>query len=308
MATHVRHDLKGIYTPVVTPFDADGKVNLSLLRRLIEAQIAAGVDGFYLCGGTGEGLLLTVAERKAMLEAALDQIKGRVGIIDHIGAFQTADTVELARHAGVAGADAISCLPPSWFYKPDADGLLGYYGRVADAGGLPLLIYNIPQRTGVELTPALMEKLRRIKNLVGFKHSTPDIYQMRQIIHMAHGELIVFIGFEELLLPALTYGAAGSIGGMMNLAPRIYVEIYRHFVAGEYARAAELQLREIELASVIDEFETIAAVKETVRLLGFDCGLPRTPTRPMTDEEKARLRRRLDDVHFFTDPLVGLGA
>jgi len=301
MAVNEKRQLKGIYTALVTAFDEQDRVNEAVQREIIKYQIEAGVDGFYLCGGTGEGLLLTVEERKRMLEIALDQVKGRAGIIAHIGAFQTQDTVELARHAGEAGADAISCLPPTWFYKPDADGLIEYYKRVAGASGLPLLVYNIPQRTGLQLTPGLMARLRSIGNVVGLKHATGNLYEMRQIINMAKEDMVVFMGEDEYLLPALMYGAVGGIGGCYNVMPRYYVEIYETFVRGDYQKATEVQMREIEVASVFDDFEFIASMKETVRLMGFDCGAPRSPNQPLRQEERTRLRARLEEVGFFED-------
>jgi len=301
MAAKGKRELKGIYPAIVTAFDKNGNINEAMQREIIEYQIEAGVDGFYLCGGTGEGLLLTVEERKRMLEIALDQIKGRVGIIDHIGAFQTADTVELARHAGEAGADAISCLPPSWFYKPDAAGLVEYYKQVAGATDLPLLVYNIPQRTGLELTPGLMDKLRGIKNVVGLKHATGNLYQMGQIISLAKGEMIVFMGEDMFLLPALMYGAVGGIGGSYSIMPRYYVEIYKNFVEGNYEKATEIQVRANEIIPVYDGFMFISANKEILCMMGFDCGTGRSPNRPLTDEEKALLRKRLEEVNFFED-------
>jgi len=296
-----KRELKGVYPAMITAFDGSGNIHEAVQRQIIEYQIQAGVHGFYVCGGTGEGLLLRVDERKRLLEIALDQVKGRGAVVAHIGAYQTQDTLELARHAGEAGADAISCLPPTWFYKPDANGLVEYYRLVAGASDLPLLVYNIPQRTGLQLTPRLMDTLMTIGNVVGLKHSTGNLYEMRQIINAGKGKVIVFMGEDEYLLPALMYGAVGGIGGCYNVMPRYYVEIYEAFVRGEYQKAAEVQMREIEVASVFDDFEFIACMKETVRLMGFDCGSPRSPNRPLSEEERTRLRTRLEQIGFFEE-------
>jgi len=301
MTTRGDRKLQGIYPALITAFDKEDNLNEAVQRKFIEFQIESGVDGFYLCGGTGEGLLLTVEERKRMLEIALDQAAGRVGMIAHIGAYQTRDTVELARRACEAGADAISCLPPTWFYKPDADALIEYYKRVAGACDLPLLVYNIPQRTGLQLTPSLMARLASIDSIVGLKHATGNLYQMRQIINMAQGDMIVFMGEDEFLLPALMYGAVGGIGMCYNVMPQYYVGIYASFLQGDYERATEIQLREIEVAAVFDDFEFIASTKATVTMMGFDCGPPRSPNQPLSDEDTAQLRKRLEEVGFFAD-------
>ena len=169
---------QGNYSPIVTPFDADGQHDLSALRQVVRYQLDAGMDGFYVCGGTGEGLLLTTAERKTVLETVLDEVAGRVGVIAHIGAFQTADTLELARHAGEVGVDAIAAIPPAYFYKPDTLGLVNYYTQVAGASAAPLFVYNIPQRVGVQMTPALFDQLMSVPNIIGMKDSSGDLYAM----------------------------------------------------------------------------------------------------------------------------------
>ena len=169
---------KGIYPAIVTPFDQAGAFSPAAMRAVVQYQLKAGVHGFYICGGTGEGLLLTVDERQAVLETVLQEVAGRAQVIAHVGAFQTADTLALARHAGQAGADAIAALPPAYFYKPDTLGLIRYYSEVASASSLPLLVYNIPHRVGINMTQGLFDQLLEIPNVVGMKDSSGNIYAL----------------------------------------------------------------------------------------------------------------------------------
>jgi len=291
--------LKGVFPALVTPFDRQGKVNEEMLRKVVEYQLQAGVQGFYVCGGTGEGLLLTAQERKMILETTIDQVKGRGAVIVHIGAFHTDETEELARHAQEAGADAISCLPPTFFYKPDVDGLFQYYERIAGVSDLPLLLYNIPHRTGVNITPAIMKRLMQIPNVAGLKHATLDIFQLRNLIELGEGKLIVFEGEDPVFLPALLYGADGGIGCTYNVMPQLFARVYDLFLKKEYDEAAKIQFKINRIINVLLQFDVLAATKETVTMMGMDVGPGRTPQRAMTDEEKARLREGLEKEGFF---------
>jgi len=291
-------ELKGIYPAIVTPTDASGNINEDVQRELIERYIGVGVHGFYVLGGTGEGLFFTVEERKRFLEITVDQAAGRVGIMVHIGAFQLQDTLELARHAGDSGADAISSLPNSWFFNIDGDGLVEFYEQISNACDLPLLAYNIPQRTGVHLSASLMKRLLSIKNLVGLKHATGDICQMASMIDIAKGNITVFMGEDGFLLPALMYGAQGGIGGGYPIMPRYYVDIYNNFLEGNYEKARDIQLKGNKLDAVYDGGAFIAKNMELLRMLGFDCGYGRSPNRRLTDDQAKDFRTACEEINF----------
>lgn len=159
--------LRGIFPATISPFAEDGRFDSQAMRKIVAYQIGAGVHGLYICGGTGEGLLMTVEERQEALEVVLDEVAGRAAVITHIGAFSTEDTIALAKHASGTKADAVAALPPAWFYQPDDEGLLRYYAELSDASQLPLLVYNIPQRTGIAMTESLFERLLKLDNVVG---------------------------------------------------------------------------------------------------------------------------------------------
>lgn len=290
--------LRGIYPAIVTPFDKDGAFSPAAMRDIVQYQLEARVHGFYLCGGTGEGLLLTVEERQAVLETVLEEVAGRAQVIAHIGAFQTADTLTLARHASRAGADAIAALPPAYFYKPDTLGLVRYYNEVAGASTVPVLVYNIPHRVGINMTQELFEQLLAIPNVVGMKDSSGNIYALS--LFFSGGKTpVVFQGEDTVLLSGLMAGACGGIGATYNVMPRRFVRLWEAFEAKDMDAAASIQQRINEIINALLVVNIFGAVKQTLAWMGLDCGVPRGPLRPLTDEETTKLRASLDSVDFF---------
>jgi len=294
-------ELRGIYPAVVTPFDKSGDYDPGAMRRIVRHQLAAGVHGFYVTGGTGEGMLLTVKERKAALDTVMDEVGGRAGIIAHIGAYQTPDTLTLARHASKAGVDAIAALPPSYFFKPDTLGLVRYYTELAEASSVPILVYNIPQRTGVNMTLDLFDQLLKLRNIVGMKDSTGNVYAL-SLFFTGGKKPVIFAGEDTVLLPFLMLGACGGIGATYNLWPQLFVKLWDEFEAKDMDAASRTQLRINEL---IDAFlgkgDFFSGVKQVMAWMGLECGVGRTPNRPLTEEETAKLRNSLEAVGFFRD-------
>jgi len=293
-------EIEGIYPATVTPFAADGSYDPGAMRRIVRHQLEAGVHGFYLCGGTGEGLLLSREERQAVLEDVLEEVGGRVGVIAHIGAFQTAETIALVRHASRAGADAVAALPPAYFYKPDERALVRYYTEVAAAAEVPLLVYNIPQRTGVSMTPELWSQLLELENVVGMKDSSGNVFQLGLFLDSGKGGLI-FEGEDTVLGAGLMAGACGGIGASYNMMPRLFIELWDAFQAGALGEMARLQRRINQFIDALIVVDLFGGLKQTMAWMGLECGVPRTPNRPLTEEETATLRRSLERVGFFDE-------
>ncbi|MBI5879755.1 MAG: dihydrodipicolinate synthase family protein [Chloroflexi bacterium] len=292
--------LKGICPAIVTPFDSRGDFDPAAMRRIVQHQLAAGVDGFYVGGGTGEGLLLTRAEREALLETVIDEVRGRALVIAHIGAFQTAETLALARHASDIGADAIAALPPGYFYRPDATGLVRYYTAVAEASRVPLLVYNIPQRTGIGMTRELLDRLLAIPNIVGMKDSSGNVYALG--LFFAGGKQpVIFQGEDTVLLAGLVAGACGGIGATYNIMPELFVELWRAYQANDLQAAARTQARVNTIIDALLVVDLFGGIKQTLAWMGMPCGEPRTPNRPLDESETAKLRRSLESVRFFKE-------
>lgn len=285
---------RGVYCALVTPYAADGSVDLARLRDIIAWLIERGVHGLWACGGTGEGLLLDEGERRAVAETAVDAARGRAKVIVHVGALATRTAAALAAHAAQIGADGIACLPPFYWHLND-DAIVAHYQDVAAAAGdLPLFAYNIPRNTGVTITPALLSRLRReIPTIAGLKHSSYNLFDLHTMV-LGHGdELAIFCGHDELFLPALAQGACGLIGATVNFAPQVYVRLWEAFQGGNWAEAARQQAIASGIVHAVLQGEVVAATKAALSLVGPDPGPPRPPFRPLTAAQVDDLRRAL---------------
>jgi N-acetylneuraminate lyase len=283
--------IRGILPALITPMDDDGAaVSYDSLGRLVEQQIHHGVSGFFVCGGTGEGLLLTPDERSRVLAGVIEAAGGRASVIAHIGAMDTATAARLAGEAAALGADAISAVPPIYF-RVDDDALVEHYRLIgAAAGDTPLYPYQIPSATGVDINVRLMERLLSIPSLAGIKYSSYNLYDMRNIIELAPGRLSVLSGFDEVCLAALSMGAHGAIGSTYNVMPATFAALYRSMEAGDLAGARELQFRANSVIKALLATPLIAGLKALLSAQGIPCGAPRRPQRPLTAVEQERLR------------------
>ncbi len=292
-------ELKGIYPAIMTPFDAQGAVSEGSLRKMVNHALGIGVDGFYVCGGGGEGLLLTVAERQRVLEIVLDEVNGRASVIAHVGAFQIPDALALASHAGQAGADAVASMPPAYFYLPNLDGLVQFYEQVAEASRLPLLAYNIPGRIPINLDTPTFERLIRIPGVVGLKDSSGNLAQITLTAMIDESRIIVFNGEDQVLWYGLMAGCVGGIGSTYPVMLEVFVDLYRAFVAGDSARGLQLQRQINQTIRELLKFNTLAALKQILKWLDLDSGNPRPPTTPLSPEQARQLRSGLEKIGFF---------
>lgn len=292
-------DIYGILPALVTPFDADGRVNTAVLRQLVQFQLAGGVHGFFINGGTGEGLLLDPAERKLTLETILDEVNGRVPVIAHVGAIATHVATDLAAHAASAGATAVAAIPPIYF-RVDMDGMLEHYRRIAQAAvGIPVWLYHIPGATGVTITPVMYAELLKIDGVGGLKYTSYNFFHMQQIVEISRTHNYpVLSGPDEMCLPALIMGAHGAIGTTYNVLPGHFVTLYEQFRAGNWEAAQALQFQANQVIEALVSVSSLAALKQILSWMGFDCGVPRRPLRPLTDDEKRQLWRALEQTCF----------
>ncbi len=277
----------GVYPAIITPMTKEGALNEAAFREVIEFNIEAGVHGFWVAGGTGESVLLEDHENMRIAEIAADQAGGRIKNIMHVGAPNTARAARMAEHAAKAGVDAICCVPP-FFYRQSEDAIVEHYRVVAAAADLPFFVYNLPQSTGVEITPDLMLKIQEgVPQLKGLKHSAPTVANIRAFAKMG---LDCFVGNCMLMLPALTIGATGCIDGPPNVAPELWVEIWRAYNDGDIKRAEEAQDRASEAGIAVRQFGMHPTLKAVLsERLGIDCGDPRPPGLPLTPEQRAIL-------------------
>jgi len=288
----------GILPALMTPFDPTGKVSEEMLCRMVSHYVGIGVNGLYVCGGTGEGVLLTVAERKHVAEIVVREACHRVPVIIHVGAVSTQDAVELAAHAERTGAEAVASVPP-FFYRGSTEAIFQHYAAIAGRCGLPLLLYNIPTLTGVTVTPHMMTRFMEIPTVIGMKFSSSDLFQMYQILELDHGRLNVLSGIDEIFLAALAMGSHGSIGLTLNFMPKLFAQIFRAFCSGQIEEAQRAQFLACQFIGVLVRYPVISAAKEIMRWKDFDCGQARGPLEILTEEQKSGLRSDLEALHFF---------
>jgi N-acetylneuraminate lyase len=288
----------GVWPALITPLTEDDQINVSMARRLVDHLIDCGIGGLYVCGGTGEGVLLPVREREKMGETVVEQANGRVPVMLHVGATATAEAVELARHAEAAGADAVAAVPP-FYYSVGFRAIKEHYELIAGASSLPLYLYYIPGTTGVTLNAEQMWELCQIPNVHGFKYSAFDMYLLEQILTLGQGTLNVFSGPDQLFAPMLTVGVDGAVGTTYNLLPRHFVRLYQAFQRGDVAEARRLQSQANRVIDTFVKHNALPAVKEMMRMLGFDCGHCRRPLGRLNADQVAALRADLDEIGFW---------
>jgi len=273
---------------------AGGELNEAALREVIEFNIQAGVHGFWVAGGTGESVLLEDEENMRIAEIASDQSRGRIENIMHVGAATTARAVKLAEHAAKSGVEAICCVPP-FFYRQSDEAIVEHYKAVGAAADLPLFVYNLPQATGVEITPEMMQKIQDgVPQLKGLKHSAVTFANVRAFSNMG---LQCLVGNAMLMLPALTIGASGCVDGPPNVAPELWVEIWNAYNDGDIHRAEAAQEKASQVTELVRSIGLHAGTKAILsERLGIDCGSPRAPGQPITPEQRTMMRQRLNEL------------
>lgn len=289
---------EGILPAIITPFDAEGNVDFDLLRDVVRFQIDKGVHGFFVCGTVGEGPLMSIEQRKSVAEAVVREVRGKVPVIVHVGTTNTAESVELAKHAERVGANAVGAVTP-YFFKPDLEGLIMHYRLISEAVRIPTFVYNIPQQTGFNLTPEIFRKLCSIENIHGIKDSSGSLSQIQEIIETAPKHVTVINGADDILLAALLVGVNAEISGVANVAPEILVELYENFREGNYKRALELQRKTNVLRRILYEWSSIPSIKAALELRGVRAGMPKKPLRPLKQEEISRLKDKLKALGLF---------
>ena len=284
----------GIWPAMLTPFDRHGDVDLPAIDHLVEYMLNEGAHGFYVCGSTGEGILMNVQERAAVAARTVQQVRGRAPVMVHVGAIPTRDAAALAAHAREIGADAVAAIPPT-FFAYSFNAVKAHYRAIGDAAQIPLYIYNIPQAAGLNVTPAMVAEMKReIPNLVGLKFTSHNFYEMRQIIELDN--MTVFSGPDEMCLPALAMGVVGAIGSTYNPMTRHFVRLYEAFQAGRLAEAQELQYQANRIIRVWTSFP--GSLKVMMRWQGVPLGEPRRPLEPLPAEREEELAAALQAVGY----------
>lgn len=288
-------EIKGIIVPILTPMHEDETVNYEELVNQIERLIAAGVHGIFVFGTNGEGYILDEEEKAEIIRVAVKAVSGRVPVYAGTGCVSTRDTIRMSRKAKELGADVLSIITPS-FAAASQEEIIRHYETVANAVDMPILLYNIPARTGNALAPATVQKLSQVANIVGAKDSSGNFDNILQYIEKTRGgdkPFTVLSGNDSLILWTLLAGGKGAIAGCANVFPHTMVSIYEKFMAGDFEgpRRAQDSIRPFRDIFKFGNPNTI--VKTAVKELGYPVGLCRAPFNSLSPAGLDALRTAL---------------
>jgi len=302
----------GIVTALVTPFRDDEGIDFDAWQRIIDVQIAAGVDGLLAAGGQGEFFSLTEEERVVAVRFCRQYVAGRIPVYANVGCPGTRQTVRLAQRAAGEGVECLVVITP-YYLRPSADELVEHYIEVCRAVPVPVLAYNIPERTGVDLTPAMVRRIAgACENFAGLKDSSGNLERISELADLVRERpFALFIGRDHLILPALERGCTGAMTACANVAPRLFVDLYRAFRAGDRAEAARLQALADPLRQAFNLSTFPSVIKEALRLIGLPAGPCRRPVGPMAADARQKLAEVLDrlrEAHYLPEAAAGVRA
>ncbi len=280
---------KGIFPALLTPFDGQDRVDTEVLGRLVDYNLQKGVDGFYVAGSTAEVFLLDAKERLAVMETVSSRAGGKCTLIAHIGCISTKQAIEYAREAKEMGYDAISSVAP-FYYKFSFEEIRRYYFDIVDAVDLPMLIYNFPAFSGVNLTTDNIREFLADDRFLGVKHTSSDFYALEQF-KAGFPDKVVYNGYDEMFLAGLSMGADGGIGSTFNFMAEKYIEIRRLFQENDISAAQALQREVNTILRALVEVGVMQGEKAIMEGLGFPLGQARSPFAPLSGAQKEKLLR-----------------
>lgn len=276
---------------LVTPFK-DGEVHYEKLKELLEWHVANQTDAIIICGTTGEASTLTDKERKAVIKFTVDVVNGRIPVIAGSGSNNTAHAVELSQYCESVGVDGLLVVTP--YYNKATDlGLLKHYEMIANSVQLPIILYNVPGRTGVNLTPPLVQKLAQIKNIVGIKEASGDISQVAEMIRLCGEDFLVYSGNDDMIVPVLSLGGQGVISVLANILPQVTHDLVSSYLEGDVKKSRQLQLGVNGLVHALLIEVNPIPIKTAMNVLGMEVGSFRLPLTEMAATNLVVLKKEL---------------
>lgn len=282
---------QGCATAIATPFNEEG-VNLKEFAKLLEEQIEQGVDAIIVCGTTGESATMTEEERLQTIECAVKTSKGRVPIIAGTGSNNTKAVIEMNKKVEKLGVDGVLIVTP-YYNKTTQKGLIEHYKTIAQNTTLPIILYNVPSRTGVNILPQTCLELSKIENIVAIKEASGNISQIAEIASLCRDNLNIYSGNDDQIIPILSLGGKGVISVLSNIKPKYTHDMCEKFFEGEIEEACKMQIDAIPLIKALFSEVNPIPVKAGLNMIGYDYGIPRLPLIEMSDEGKEILRKTL---------------
>ena len=275
---------EGCGTAIVTPFTKDG-VNFEEFKKLIEFQIKNEVDAIIVCGTTGEAATMTIEEKKETIKFAIDTVAKRTKVIVGTGSNNTKVAIEMSKFAEDAGADGILVVTP-YYNKTTQQGLIAHYTEIAKAVKLPIIMYSVPGRTGVNILPETCKELSKIENIVAIKEASGNISQVAKIASLCQEDLAIYSGNDDQIIPVLSLGGKGVISVLSNVMPKYTHNMTKKYFEGNVEEATKMQLDVIDLTDALFVEVNPIPVKYALNLMGFDFGIPRLPLIELSTKNK----------------------
>lgn len=286
---------KGCGTAIATPFNKDG-VDLQEFSKLVEEQIQKGVDSIVVCGTTGESATMTEEERLQTIECAVNVSNGRIPIIAGTGSNNTKSVIEMNRKVKELGVDGVLIVTP-YYNKTTDEGLIRHYEEIAKNTTLPIILYNVPSRTGVNIKPEVAARLSKIENIVAIKEASGDLSQVAKLANLCGEDLNIYSGNDDQILPILSIGGIGVISVLSNVRPKYTHDICQNYFEGNTAEATKMQIRAIPLINALFSEVNPIPVKEALNICGYKFGEPRLPLVRMSEKNREILKKCLEDLN-----------
>ncbi len=286
--------IEGVLPALITPFTKDNEIDREGLQQNIGFLIENGISGIVPCGTTGEAATLSIQEHEKVIEYAVEF--STVPVVAGTGSNNTTEALELTKFAQDAGADAALLITP-YYNKPNDRGMLAHFKTIADAVDIPIILYNVPSRTGINLKPELVAELAKISNIVGVKEASGSLDQITKILELTKGEdFVVLSGDDGLTLPIMALGGVGVISVVANVAPKLVVSMVEAFQSGDLAKARKLHLALAPLIRAVFLETNPIPIKKAVELIGLPAGHLRLPLAPISEDNERKLRAALNDL------------
>ncbi len=279
-------------TAISTPFDECG-INFEEFKKLVEFQIIQGTDAIIVCGTTGESATMSTNEKEDLIKFTVDIVDKRVPVIAGTGSNNTANSIELSKYAESVGADGLLLVTP-YYNKTTQQGLIAHYSAIADAVNLPIILYNVPSRTGINILPETYAKLSKINNIVAVKEASGDISQVAKIAQLCGDNLNIYSGNDDQVIPILSLGGLGVISVLSNIYPKFVHNMVINYLNGKHNAALAAQLNSLELINTLFSEVNPIPVKEALNILGFNFGNPRLPLVEMSETAKVKLKQAIE--------------
>ena len=280
---------KGCGTAIATPFTEDG-VNFEEFGKLLEDQIEAGVDAIIVCGTTGESATMSKKEKKETIKFAIDKIAKRTKVVIGTGSNNTKSAIEMSKYAEESGADALLVVTP-YYNKTTQKGLVAHFKAIAESVSLPIIMYSVASRTGVNITPETCLELSKVDNIVAIKEASGNISQVAKIAALCGDNLDIYSGNDDQIIPVLSLGGKGVISVLSNVMPKYTHEMTYKYFNGEVKEATKMQLEVIDLIDALFSEVNPIPVKYALNLMGYNFGIPRMPLIELSDSNKEKMKK-----------------